>query len=243
MEKENLMSFKKLAIPLILPISLFQPAHSADVSITTGQADFLLAYTVNGSEGSFEETFDYYNLGVSTRRGDYNFGLNISGLLESTVQEYDEGVPDANPNAERDSISLFIGRPISDKLSLSGGYYTSEVRLSDPSFESADDTIETQALFASLTFSDQLTDQLFWYGRLGAQINEAELTVHPNGEPEISQTLDGVAWLLGAGIVYPLTGSTSLRFAFEYKDFIYDGGAWDLNEDQTLYTVGYSFGF
>ena len=157
------------------------------------------------------------------------------------MQEYFENVPDGNPDVERNSISVFIGKSISDKLSLSGGYYTSEVTVSAANY--ADDTVETQALFASLTFSDQLTDQLFWYSRLGAQINEAELTVHPDGEPEVSQTLDGVAWLFGAGIVYPFTETTSLTFGFEYKDFIYDGGAWDLNEDQTLFTIGYSYDF
>jgi len=94
-----------------------------------------------------------------------------------------------------------------------------------------------------LTFSDQLTDQLFYYSRLGAQINEAELIVYPDDEPILRQTLDGVAWLFGAGIIYPFTESTSLTFGFEYKDFIYDGGVWDLNEDQTLFTIGSSYSF
>lgn len=237
------MFYKTILSSLILSVSSLQAAHAANVSITAGRADFLLDYTVNGSEGSFQDTFEYYNLGLSTRRGDYTFGVNLSGLLETTVQEYFENTPEGNPTVERDSISIFIGKPISDKLSLSGGYYTSEVTISDTKYVGPDDTIETQALFASLTFSDQLTDQLFWYSRLGAQINEAELTVHPDEEPVMSQTLDGVAWLLGAGIVYPLNGSANATFGFEYKDFIYDGGAWDLNEDQTLLTIGYSFSF
>ena len=236
--------FKKIHFTVVLCAGLmFQPANAANVSITTGQADFLLDYTVDGSDGSFQDTFEYFNLGFTTRRGDYTFGINLSGLLETTVQEYFENTPDGRPFVDRDSISIFIGKPISDKLSLSGGYYTSEVTVSDTEYVGPDDTIETQALFASLTFSDQLTDQLFYYSRLGAQINEAELTVHPDEEPELSQSLDGVAWLFGAGIVYPFTETTSLTFGFEYKDFIYDGGLWDLNEDQTLYTIGYSFGF
>jgi opacity protein-like surface antigen len=236
--------FKKTHLSVVfLAGVMLQPANAANVSITTGQADFLLDYTVNGSNGAFQDTFNYYKLGFSTRRGDYTFGLNVSGLLETTVQEYFENTPDGNPDVERDSISVFIARPISDNLTLSGGFYTSEVKISDSNFEGPGDSIETEALFASLTFSDQLTDQLFWYGRLGAQINEAELTVHPNEEPIMKETLDGVAWLLGAGVVYPFTGSTSLTFGFEYKDFIYDGGLWDLNEDQTLFTIGYNYGF
>ena len=236
--------FKKIHFTVVFCAGLmFQPANAANVSITMGQADFLLDYKVNGSNGSFQDTFDYYNLGLSTQRGDYTFGVNVSGLLETTVQEYYENVPDGTPDAERNSISVFIGKSISDKLSLSGGYYTSEVTVSDTNYVGPDDTIETQALFASLTFSDQLTDQLFYYSRLGAQINEAELTVHPDEEPVVNQTLDGVAWLFGTGIVYPLNDSTNVTFGFEYKDFIYDGGAWDLNEDQTLFTIGYSYDF
>jgi hypothetical protein len=230
--------------PFVLPAAFLAgfvslPAHAANVSISAGQADVYVAYK-NENSGSFEGTLDYYNLGFSTRRGGYTFGLNVTGLLEDELKEVNVGEI-SFPDAERDSISFSIAKPISDTLSLSGGYYTSELAVHD--LVGAADTIETQALFATLTFSDQLTDRLFWYGRLGAQINEAELTVHPGEDPVISETLDGFAYVVGAGIVYPLEGSKSLTFGTEYKEFNYDGGIWDLDEDQTLFTIGYNYGF
>ena len=55
---------RKTNLTIILCAGLMlQPAYAANVSITMGQADFLLDYKVNGSNGSFEDTFDYYNLG------------------------------------------------------------------------------------------------------------------------------------------------------------------------------------
>lgn len=237
------MFYKTILSTLILSFSSIQAASAASFSVTTGQSDFNLEYKVNNSTGSFEETFNYYNIGLSADRGGYTFGLNFSGLLEDEAQETFEGEADEIVDVNRDAISLSVSRPMSDNLFLSGGYYVSEVTVSDQLNESADDTIETQALFASLTRSGQLTEQLLWFGRFGAQINQAELTVHPNDEPTISQTLDGYAFLLGAGIVYPLTGTASLTFGAEYKEFIYDGGSWDLDEEQALFTAGYNYRF
>ena len=56
--------FKKTHLSVVfLAGVMLQPANAANVSITTGQADFLLDYTVNGSNGAFQDTFNYYKLG------------------------------------------------------------------------------------------------------------------------------------------------------------------------------------
>ena len=131
-----------------------------------------------------------------------------------------------------------------DSLTLSSGYYPAEVAIgSDPEDENqADDTIETEALFASLTYSARLNDTMFWYGRVGAQLNQADLTVNAN-DGLLTATLDGSGYLLGAGIFYPLSDTTGLTFGAEFKEFNYDGGRWDLSEEQTLFTAGYNFQF
>ena len=96
--------------------------------------------------------------------------------------------------------------------------------------------------FASLTYADRLTDKLFWFGRFGAQINDADLEVNSN-DGLVTASLDGDGIVFGAGIYYPLDATKGLTFASEHKDFTYDGGAWDLEESQTLLTIGYNFRF
>lgn len=228
----------------------FQSANAANVTISPGQADFDLSYKVafrdnsGSSVGSFSDTFDYYNIGLSVDRGGYTFGVNATGLLEKDVAEYVDGAFDGNYGVDRSSYALSVARRISDSLTLSSGYYTAEVAIGSDSEDEnqADDTIETEALFASLTYSARLNDTMFWYGRVGAQLNQADLTVNAN-DGLLTATLDGSGYLLGAGIFYPLSDTTGLTFGAEFKEFNYDGGRWDLSEEQTLFTAGYNFQF
>lgn len=105
-----------------------------------------------------------------------------------------------------------------------------------------DDTTDTDAFFVSLTYADKLTDKLFWYGRLGAQLNDAEINVNTDEGP-LRSSLDGDGVVFGAGIYYPLDATKGLTFAAEHKDFTYDNAQWELEESQTLLTIGYSFQF
>jgi hypothetical protein len=228
----------------------FQSANAANVTLSSGQADFDFSYKVafrdnsGSSVGSFSDTFDYYNLGLSVDRGGYTFGVNAAGLLEKDVAEYVDGTFDGNYGVDRSSYSFSVSKRISDSLTLSSGYYTAEVAVGPGSEDESqdDDTIETEALFASLTYSARLNDTMFWYGRVGAQLNQADLTVNAN-DGLLTATLDGNAYLLGAGIFYPLSDTTGLTFGAEFKEFNYDGGRWDLSEEQTLFTAGYNFQF
>ena len=240
----------KLLGGLLMSSLLAQSANAVNLTITAGQADFDISYKVaysdnsGSSSGAFSDNFDYYNVGLSVERGNYTFGVNATGLLEKEVDEYVNGVFDGKYDTSRSSYAVSVARPISNNLSLSGGYYASEVVIeSDPQGQiQGDDTIETQALFASLTYSDRLNDTMSWYSRVGVQINEAELTVNSDSG-RLNETLDGSGYLVGAGIFYPLSDTTGLTFGAEFKEFNYDGGRWDLSEDQTLLTAGYNFQF
>jgi hypothetical protein len=237
--------------PFVLPAAFLAgfvslPADAANVSISAGQADFDFFYQIASgdetSSGEFANTLDYYDVGLSVDRGAYTFAVNITGLLEKEVQEYFEGSPDGRLDVERDSLTFSVARSISDNLTLAGGFYASDLSLNDAEYSSPENSVETEALFASLTFANQLTGEWLWYGRVGAQFNQAELNASVE-EVMVSDTLDGYGYLFGAGLIYPLNDAASLKFGAEFKEFNYDGGRFDLNEDQTLFTIGYNYGF
>jgi len=230
----------------ILAALAFQPASAANVSVSFGQADFEMFYaiTVDGEleRGQSVDDFDYLDLSISVDRGDYTYGFTASSLLEQQVDEVSGGV--STPyDTERDSYSFSASRNLSEKLSLTGGYYAAKLAIESDT-PGKDDTIETDAFFASLTYADRLTDKLFWYSRFGAQINDADLKVNgSNGIDVYKYSLDGDGISFGAGIFYPLDATKGLTFAAEHKDFTYDNNEWDLEESQTLFTIGYNFQF
>lgn len=230
----------------LLATLAFQPASAANVSLTFGQADFEMFYTFTHEgeiiRGQTIDDFDYVDLGLSIERGDYTYGFNVSSLLKQKVDEYvyGQGVVGAY-DTDRESYSFSVARNISEKLSLSAGYYSAELTVATET-PGQSDTTETDAFFGSLTYADRLTDKLFWYGRFGAQINDAELTLNTNNGAVVS-SLDGDGIVFGAGIYYPLDDTKGLTFAAEHKDFTYDNATWDLEESQTLLTVGYNFQF
>ena len=78
------------------------------------------------------------------------------------------------------------------------------------------------------------------YGK--QDINDADLKVNSN-DGVLTASLDGDGVVFGAGIYYPLDDSKGLTFAAEHKDFTYDNAQWDLEESQTLFTIGYNFQF
>ena len=230
----------------ILAALAFQPASAANVSVSFGQADFEMFYaiTVDGEleRGQSVDEFDYLDLSISVDRGDYTYGFTASSLLEQQVDEVSGG--ESTPyDTERDSYSFSASRNLSEKLSLTGGYYAAKLAIESDT-PGKDDTIETDAFFASLTYADRLTDKLFWYGRFSAQINDADLKVNGNNGIDVYKySLDGDGISFGAGIFYPLDATKGLTFAAEHKDFTYDNNEWDLEESQTLFTIGYNFQF
>jgi hypothetical protein len=230
----------------VVALLAFQPASAANFSISFGQADFEMFYaaTFDGEtdRGKTADDFDYIDLGVSVDRGDYRFGFNVSTLLEQEVDEYEYGGDYIDSyDTERNSYSFSVSRNISEKLSTTVGYYSAELTVAT-NRPGQEDSTETDAFFASLTYADRLTDKLFWFGRFGAQINDADLEVNSN-DGLVTASLDGDGIVFGAGIYYPLDATKGLTFASEHKDFTYDGGAWDLEESQTLLTIGYNFRF
>ena len=224
----------------------FQPASAANVSVSFGQADFEMLYeiTVDGNSvrGQSIGDFDYVDLGISVDRGDYTYGFTASSLLEQPVDEVSNGV--STPyDTERDSYSFSVSRNLSEKLSLTGGYYGAKLAV-ETDTPGKDDTIETDAFFASLTYADRLTDKLFWYGRFSAQINDGDLKLNrANGIDVLQFSADGDGTSFGAGTFYPLDATRGLTFAAEHKDFTYDAAETDLEESQTLFTIGYNFQF
>tara|TARA_B110000971_G_C20024662_1_gene508164 strand:- start:1386 stop:2117 length:732 start_codon:yes stop_codon:yes gene_type:complete len=238
----------KLLGGLLMSSLLAQSANAVNVSVTAGQADFEMTYALNtdniNAAGKTKDAFNYYNLGVSIDRGEYTYGANLTGLLEQGVSEFDTNSGEylGEYDASRSSYSLSVARALSENLSVSVGYYSAQFLMAGD-VASEDDETNTEALFASLTYSDRLNDKMFWYGRIGAQLNEAEIIVQTKNHGVLSEKLDGDAIVLGAGIVYPLSDTANLIFGLEHKDFNYSGTTWDLSESQTLSTVGYSFQF
>jgi len=230
----------------ILAALAFQPASAANVSVSFGQADFEMFYAItvdgNPQRGQSIDDFDYVDLGISVDRGDYTYGFTASSLLEQPVDEVSNGV--STPyDTERDSYSFSVSRNLSEKLSLTGGYYAAKLAVESDT-PGKEDTIETDAFFASLTYADRLTDKLFWYGRFSAQINDGDLKLNKdNGIDVLQFSADGDGTSFGAGIFYPLDATRGLTFAAEHKDFTYDAGLTNLEESQTLFTIGYNFQF
>lgn len=229
----------------IIAALAFSPASAANLSASFGQADFEMFYAVTfdgeTTRGQTADDFDYVDLGLSIDRGDYTFGFNFSQLLEQEVDEYSGGSLVGSYDTERDSFSFSVARNISEKLSVAAGYYSATVTVATDT-PGLNDTTDTDAFFASLTYADRLTDELFWYGRLGAQLNDADLKVNSN-DGVLTASLDGDGVVFGTGIYYPLDDSKGLTFAAEHKDFTYDNAQWDLEESQTLFTIGYNFQF
>lgn len=238
---------KRLIGAQILAAVSFSPAMAADISVSFGQADFEMFYAVTlndeTSRGQTVDDFDYVDLGLSVNRGEYTFGFNISQLLEQEVDEYSGNGQEliGSYDTKRDSYSFSVTRNISEKVYLAAGYYSASLTVASD-IAGKDDTTDTDAFFASLTYADKLTDKLFWYGRLGAQLNDAEIKVNTNDGP-LTSSLDGDGVVFGAGIYYPLDATKGLTFAAEHKDFTYDNAQWDLEESQTLFTIGYNFQF
>lgn len=242
-----LISKRLLGTSLLISLS-FSPALAANVSVSFGKADFEMFYAFardgETARGQTIDEFNYVDLGLSVNRDKYTFGVNVSQLMEQEVSEYG-----GNGNrfigfydTKRDSYSFSVSRNISEKLHFTAGYYSATVTVeSDTPGKS--DTTDTDAFFGSLTYADRLTDELFWYGRLGAQLNDAELNLVNDEDNFTTASLDGDGVVFGAGIYYPLDEARSLTFAVEQKDFTYDNAQWDLEESQTLLSIGYNFQF
>lgn len=238
---------KRLIGSSLLASLSFSPALAVDVSISFGQADFEMFYavTLDGQtfRGQSVDDFNHVDLGVSVNRGNYTFGANISQLMEQEVGEYggDGGQFLGSYDTKRDSFSFSVSRNISEKLYLTAGYYSASLTVSTDT-PGDNDTTDTDAFFGSLTYVGKLTEELIWYGRLGAQLNDADLKVNSeNGL--LTSSLDGDGVVFGLGIYYPLDETRGLTFAAEHKDFTYESAQWDLEESQTLFTIGYNFQF
>lgn len=241
------MTFEKTLIGgAVLAFLAISPAQSAGLSITYGLSDFDIDYqfTSEGTTqgGSTVDDFEHYNLGLTFDRGAYSFGLNVGGLLEQPADEFARNGSFINTyDTSRVSRSLSVSRPISDKLSLTVGYYSAELTMESDQ-PGLDDSIATDALYGSVSYSDRLTDTMFYYARLGAQINEADMTVNTDEGPR-TPSLDGDGVVMSLGIYYPLENDAGLTFGVEHKDFTYDGDEWRLAESQSLFTIGYNFQF
>lgn len=242
-----LVSKRFLGTSLLISLS-FSPAMAANVSVSFGKADFEMFYAVALDDETFRgqtvDDFNYVDLGLSVNRDKYTFGVNVSQLMEKEVSEYggDGNQFIGSYDTKRDSYSFSVSRNISEKLYFTAGYYSATVTVATDT-PGKDDTTDTDAFFGSLTYADKLTDELFWYGRLGAQLNDAELNVGSDEDNSMTASLDGDGIVFGVGIYYPLDDARGLTFAAEQKDFTYDNAQWDLEESQTLFSIGYNFQF